>query len=95
MMRRYENKELAARYQHLEHCPPGSLGLSLWKYWHVNGFVLPGQKGGAPKQIAFHDCAHILSGSGYGTAPKKKSRSMAFSDASRGYLSFSSCCNFI
>ena len=32
MMGRYEHKELAARYQGLEHCPPGSLGRSLWEY---------------------------------------------------------------
>jgi hypothetical protein len=77
MMGRYENKELAARYQRLEHCPPGSLGRSLWEYWHVNGFAVPGQKGGAPEQIVFHDCAHILSG--YGTAPEEEVRVACFS----------------
>ena len=43
MMGRYENEELAARYQGLEHCPLGSLGRSLWDYWQLNGFALPGQ----------------------------------------------------
>ncbi|QPD06061.1 MAG: hypothetical protein Nkreftii_003835 [Candidatus Nitrospira kreftii] len=77
MMGRYENKELAARYQELKYCPPGSLGRSLWQYWHENGFALPGQKGGAPEQIVFHDCAHVLSG--YGTAPEEEVQVACFS----------------
>ena len=77
MMGRYADKELAARYQRLEHCQPGSLGRSLWEYWHVNGFALPGQKGGAPEQIVFHDCAHVLSG--YGTAPEEEVQVACFS----------------
>ncbi len=77
MMGRYENKKLAARYQELEHCPPGSLGRSLWEYWHEKGFALPGQKGGAPEQIVFHDCAHVLSG--YGTAPEEEVQVACFS----------------
>lgn len=77
MMGRYENKEVTARYQALEHCPSGSLGRSLWEYWHANGFALPGQKGGAPEQIVFHDCAHVLSG--YGTAPEEEVQVACFS----------------
>ncbi len=77
MMGRYKNKELAARYQGLEHYPPGSLGRSLWEYWHANSFALPGQKGGAPEQILFHDCAHVLSG--YGTAPEEEVQVACFS----------------
>lgn len=77
MMGRYENTRVAARYQGLEHFAPGSLGRSLWEYWHVNGFALPGQKGGAPEQIVFHDCAHVLSG--YGTAPEEEVQVACFS----------------
>ncbi len=77
MMGRYENKELAARYRTLEHYPPGSLGRSYWEYCHKNGFALPGEKGGAPEQILFHDCAHILSG--YGTAPEEEVQVACFS----------------
>ena len=77
LMGRYENKELAARYQGLEHCPPGSLGRSLWEYWHMNEFALPGQQGGAPEQIVLHDCAHVLSG--YGTAPEGEVQVACFS----------------
>ena len=77
MMGRYENKELAARYQALEHYPAGSLGRSYWEYCRKNGFALPGEKGGAPEQILFHDCAHILSG--YGTAPEEEVQVACFS----------------
>jgi hypothetical protein len=77
MMGRYENKELAARYQALEHYPAGSLGRSYWEYCRTNGFPLPGEKGGAPEQILFHDCAHVLSG--YGTAPEEEVQVACFS----------------
>jgi hypothetical protein len=68
LMGKYENAELAARYKALEHYPAGSLGRLFWEYCRNNGFALPGEKGGAPELILFHDCAHILSG--YGTAPE-------------------------
>ncbi|MFO0698267.1 MAG: hypothetical protein U0236_03480 [Nitrospira sp.] len=77
MMGRYKNKELAARYQALEHYPTGSLGRSYWEYCRKNGFALPGEKGGSPEQILFHDCAHILSG--YGTAPEEEVQVACFS----------------
>ncbi len=77
MIGRYENEELAARYRELECYPPGSLGRSLWEYWQMNGFALPGQKNGAPEQIVFHDCAHVLSG--YGTAPEEEVQVACFS----------------
>ncbi len=77
MMGKYENKELATRYQALEHYPVGSLGRSYWEYCRTNGFPLPGEKGGAPEQILFHDCAHVLSG--YGTAPEEEVQVACFS----------------
>ncbi len=77
LMGKYENATLAARYQALEHYPSGSLGRSLWEYWQANGFALPGQKGGAPEQICFHDCAHVLSG--YGTHPEEEVQVACFS----------------
>ncbi|UVT14894.1 MAG: TerB family tellurite resistance protein [Nitrospira sp.] len=77
MMGTYENKELAARYQALEHYPTGSLGRLYYEYCRTNGFPLPGEKGGSPEQILFHDCAHILSG--YGTAPEEEVQVACFS----------------
>lgn len=77
LMGKHEDASLAARYQALEQYPPGSLGRSLWEYWRKNGFALPGEKGGAPELILFHDCAHVLSG--YGTAPEEEVRVACFS----------------
>jgi tellurite resistance protein len=77
MLGAYEDSALAARYQALEHYPSGSLGRAYWEYCRKNGFALPGEKGGAPEQILFHDCAHLLSG--YGTAPEEEVQVACFS----------------
>jgi len=61
----------------LRRLPAGSLGRAYWEYCRKNGFALPGEKGGAPGQILFHDCAHILSG--YGTAPEEEVQVACFS----------------
>lgn len=73
----YENATLAARYQALEHYPPGSLGRAYWEYCRKNGFALPGERGGAAEPILFHDCAHVLSG--YGTDPEGEVQVACFS----------------
>ena len=77
LMGKYEDASLEAHYQALEQYSPGSLGRSLWEYWRKNGFALPGEKGGVPEQILFHDCAHVLSG--YGTAPEEEVQVACFS----------------
>ncbi len=77
MVGRYENAELAARYQALEYYPPGSLGRNYYEYCRANGFALPGEKGGAAEVILFHDCAHVLSG--YGTTPEEEVQVACFS----------------
>jgi uncharacterized tellurite resistance protein B-like protein len=77
LMGKYENAEMAARYKVLEQYPDGSLGRAYWEYCRNNGFALPGEKGGAPEQILFHDCAHLLSG--YGTAPEEEVQVACFS----------------
>lgn len=77
MIGKYENAALAARYQALEHYPPGSLGRGYWEYCRKNGFALPGEKGGAAEPVVFHDCAHVLSG--YGTTPEEEVQVACFS----------------
>jgi hypothetical protein len=77
MLGRYEDAELALRYQALQHYPLGSLGRSYWEYCRANGFPLPGEKGGAAEQVLFHDCAHVLSG--YGTTPDEEVQVACFS----------------
>lgn len=73
----YANAELAAKYQALAQFPAGSLGRSYFDYCRSNGFALPGEKGGAPEAILFHDCAHLLSG--YGTDPQGEVQVACFS----------------
>jgi tellurite resistance protein len=77
MIGKYEDAALAARYQALEHYPSGSLGRAYWEYCRTNGFALPGEKGGAPEPILFHDCTHVLSG--YGTDPEGEVQVACFS----------------
>lgn len=77
MLGKYENAELASRYQVLEQYPAGSLGRAYWEYCRKNGFALPGEKGGAAEPIVFHDCAHLLSG--YGTDPEEEVQVACFS----------------
>lgn len=77
MIGEYEDTALAARYHAVEHYPVGSLGRAYWEYCRNNGFALPGEKGGAPEQILFHDCAHLLSG--YGTEPEGEVQVACFS----------------
>lgn len=57
-----ENPSLAARYQALEHNPRGTLGREYFEFVRQNGFALPGEKGGAPEVVVFHDCLHVLGG---------------------------------
>ena len=57
-----ENPDLAARYQALEHTPRGTLGREYFEFVRQNGFALPGEKGGAPEVVVFHDCLHVLGG---------------------------------
>ena len=57
-----ENPDLAARYQALEHSPRGTLGREYFEFVRQNGFALPGEKGGAPEVVVFHDCLHVLGG---------------------------------
>ncbi|HET8938138.1 MAG TPA: hypothetical protein VFN67_32065 [Polyangiales bacterium] len=57
-----ENPELAARYQALEHSPRGTLGREYFEFVRENSFALPGEKGGAPEVVVFHDCLHVLGG---------------------------------
>lgn len=57
-----ENPGLAARYRALEHSPRGTLGREYFEFVRHNGFALPGEKGGAPEVVVFHDCLHVLAG---------------------------------
>jgi hypothetical protein len=66
--------ELAARYQALENCAPGTLGRAFYDHFRENDFKLPGEPGSVP--LVFHDLGHVLSG--YGTDPQSEIQQAAF-----------------
>ena len=57
----------AARWTALESCPHGSMGRSLWEFYHMRGFKFPGQPGAVNRAVAQHDWVHVLAN--YGTTP--------------------------
>jgi hypothetical protein len=52
--------ELNARWAALEHCPEGSLGLGVWRFYRARGFAFPGRPNSAPPTLAQHDWIHVL-----------------------------------
>jgi tellurite resistance protein len=71
-----EDRVIAARYRALEHAPAGSLGRAYFDFARTNQFALPGEKGGGPEALVFHDLTHVLSG--YGTDPAGEAQVLAF-----------------
>jgi tellurite resistance protein len=90
MMGQYENKEVAARYHALEHCPPGSLGRSFGNIGMRMGSRFPDKRAEHPSKscsMIVHTFCQAME-----RLRKRKSRSPASapasSAASRGYSSF-------
>jgi hypothetical protein len=59
-----EDQEIASGFRALEQAPAGSPGRSYFDFILANHFSFPGEKGGPPEAIAYHDMTHVLSGSG-------------------------------
>lgn len=78
---RLGDAEMAAKYQKLESYPDGTLGREYARFIRDNGFGFPGEDGGAPEIILFHDCTHVLGG--YGTTPIEEVQVASFSAAFR------------
>lgn len=57
----------AARWTALSSCPDGSIGRSLWEFYQMRGFRVPGQPGSVNAAVAQHDWEHVLAD--YGTTP--------------------------
>ncbi|MDG2047692.1 MAG: hypothetical protein P8J79_10795 [Halioglobus sp.] len=57
----------SARWEALEHCPPGSLGRGVWDFYQQRNFIFPGTPGAVSKGESHHDWVHVLSD--YGTSP--------------------------
>jgi hypothetical protein len=55
-----DDAELHQRWVELEHCPEGSLGLGVWRFYKARGFTFPGRPQSAPPTLAQHDWVHVL-----------------------------------
>ena len=56
------------RFKALGQMGEETLGYNLYQEFERNGFPLPGEKGGVPENMLFHDVSHIIGG--YGNDPK-------------------------
>jgi hypothetical protein len=55
-----DDDELFGRWAALEHCPDGSLGQAVWRFYRARGFTFPGRPDSAPPNLAQHDWIHVL-----------------------------------
>jgi hypothetical protein len=70
------DSKLAARYSALADLPKGTLGRALYEHYRAHDFALPGEKGGLPELMLFHDVGHVVSG--YGVDPQSEIQQAAF-----------------
>ncbi len=78
-----ENPGLAAKYLALEGKPAGTLGRAYWEFTKQAGFSFPGQVGGPPEPLVFHDCVHVLAD--YGTSVQEEACVVAFQAGFQNY----------
>jgi ubiquinone biosynthesis protein Coq4 len=71
-----EDQELAWKYKQLGLLPEGTLGREFWEHVTKNRFGVPGEKGGIPERMVFHDFGHVLAG--YDTRPESEIQQGAF-----------------
>lgn len=74
--KRGENPAVAKKYHQLEQLPQGTLGYAFWQHYTQNHFPFPGEAGGIPERLVFHDLGHLLSG--YDTTPAGEIQQGAF-----------------
>ncbi len=61
-----DDPELAARWDALEQCAPGTLGRIVWDFYQRRGFSVPGTPGAVDPLLAQHDWVHCVAD--YGTS---------------------------
>lgn len=71
--------------------PDGTLGREFWRHTTESGFGFPGEKGGIPSTVVYHDVGHVLTG--YDTTPRGEIQQAAFQAGNRrddgfGFLQF-------
>ena len=71
-----EDAALAWKYKSLGLLPEGTLGRVYWEHCTQRQFAFPGEKGGIPERMVFHDFGHVLSG--YDTDPDGEIQQGAF-----------------
>jgi hypothetical protein len=70
------NKARRWSYKRLGLLPEGTLGREYWKHLTELGFAFPGELGGIPQVVAYHDVGHVLTG--YDTTPRGEIQQGAF-----------------
>ena len=70
------DQDIAARYYALASYPRASLGRALFDHFYEHEFAMPGEKGGLPELMLFHDVGHVISG--YGVDPHGEIQQAAF-----------------
>jgi tellurite resistance protein len=71
-----EDPQVAWKYKSLGMLPEGTLGRAFWEHCTGNRFPFPGEKGGIPERMVFHDFGHVLAG--YSTTPEDEIQQGAF-----------------
>ena len=71
-----EDPEVAWKYKQLGLLPEGTLGREFSEHCTKNRFAVPGEKGGIPERLVFHDFGHVLAG--YDTRPESEIQQGAF-----------------
>lgn len=76
-----EDRTLANRHRALQDLSPSTLGGAYVAFMRSNRFAFPGEKGGGPEFVLYHDLTHVLSG--YGTSPEEETQVAAFHAGAR------------
>jgi len=62
LLRAPVNRDRLAGYKRLGLLPEGTLGREYWAHMTRQGFGFPGEPGGIPSSVVYHDIGHVLTG---------------------------------
>lgn len=85
------NNDKLWKYKRLGLLSEGTLGREYWKHITELGFSFPGERGGIPDPISYHDVSHVLND--YDTTPRGEIQQGSFQGGSRreggfGFIQF-------